>query len=79
VANASLQSAASSGIASRAADSASCPPHYWLISQDDRGERWDCHNCANTKRPPQTRATHWGERACTWSREERILAGITEE
>jgi hypothetical protein len=54
-----------------------CPPHYWQISQDAEGERWDCSQCAAVKRPtPPPRFLNWGERGCTWSREERILAGL---
>jgi len=58
---------------------AACPPHYWQISQDGEGERWDCRNCATLKRPVQPRFVTWGDRACTWTREERILAGMAEE
>jgi len=54
----------------------SCPPHYWIISHDPTGERWDCQSCATVKRPVQPRFVNWGERACTWSREERYLAGL---
>ena len=57
---------------------ASCPPHYWLIDRDDDGERWDCRFCNALKRPAPARSAPWGERACTWTREERILAGIAE-
>lgn len=57
---------------------ASCPPHYWMIDRDAEGERWECRLCATVKRPVARRAAYWGERACTWSREERFLAGIIE-
>lgn len=64
-----------------AADDASrpagrCPPHYWNIVTDDRGERWDCRQCGAVNRPTPPRFINWGERGCTWSREERILAGL---
>jgi hypothetical protein len=55
---------------------ACCPPHYWHISHDAEGERWDCSQCAAVKRPTPPRFINWGERACTWSREERILGGL---
>jgi len=57
---------------------AACPPHYWIIDQDQRGERWECRQCAKVKRPTPARFVNWGERGCTWSREEQFLAGITE-
>lgn len=53
-----------------------CPPHYWNIGMDGEGERWDCRQCGAVNRPTPPRFTAWGERACTWSREERILAGL---
>lgn len=55
-----------------------CPPHYWLISRDGDGERWDCRSCGAQKRPKPARFSPWGERSCTWTREERILADIPE-
>ncbi len=55
-----------------------CPPHYWLIARDADGERWDCRFCGALKRPKPSRTAPWGERSCTWTREERILAGIGE-
>jgi hypothetical protein len=58
------------------ASTATCPPHYWQISHDAEGERWDCNQCPAVKRPTPPRFINWGERACTWSREERILAGL---
>lgn len=57
---------------------AGCPPHYWLISRDGDGERWDCRTCGALRRPAPARCVPWGERACTWTREERILAGIAD-
>jgi hypothetical protein len=53
-----------------------CPPHYWNIAVDDDGERWDCRQCGAVNRPTPPRFISWGERGCTWSREERILAGL---
>ena len=53
-----------------------CPPHYWNIVVDDGGERWDCRQCGAVNRPTPPRFINWGERGCTWSREERILAGL---
>jgi hypothetical protein len=55
-----------------------CPPHYWMVGRDAAGERWECRHCRAEKRPPPSRLPSWGERACTWSREERFLAGIAE-
>jgi hypothetical protein len=55
-----------------------CPPHYWLISRDGDGERWDCRTCGTLNRPKPTRFVPWGERTCTWTREERLLAGIAD-
>jgi len=76
-----LNQAASSEVLgeSHSEPDAACPPHYWVICQDAEGERWDCRNCAATKRPVQPRFITWGDRACTWTREERILAGMAEE
>jgi hypothetical protein len=56
--------------------SATCPPHYWIISREADRERWDCRSCAATKTPAAPRFVTWGERSCTWTREERILAGV---
>ena len=56
----------------------SCPPHYWIISRDSDGERWDCRACATLKRPTPARFVPWGERGSTWTTEERYLAGIAD-
>ena len=55
-----------------------CPPHYWLISKDGDGERWDCHFCGTLKRPTPAKFVPWGKRTCTWTREERLLANIAD-
>jgi hypothetical protein len=49
-----------------------------MISQDGDGERWDCRTCATLKRPAPLRFVPWGERTCTWTSEERFLAGIAD-
>lgn len=73
----SLKKASTTKTATRVTGArAGCPPHYWIISQDSKGERWDCQSCAAIKRPVPPRFIAWGERACTWSREERYLAGL---
>lgn len=49
-----------------------------MIDRDEAGERWQCRNCAEVKRPTPARLMTWGERGSTWTREERYLAGITD-
>jgi hypothetical protein len=57
---------------------ATCPPHHWLIENDDMGrDRWACCKCglvrADATRPHEARRL---SNVCTWGRDEMALVEV---
>ena len=64
--------------AESSAPAATCPPHHWMIENDDRGrDRWACCRCglvrAEAARPAGSRRL---SNVCTWGRDEMVLVEV---